>query len=95
MGAKEKTVRKGKIMDEQKPIWRTAWYLKRAGLFLFVPLFAVWGILELLKAHRYLTSLEFDRMTTILYPLCSVVFTIWIDLQTQKRNHSTNQIRKQ
>ena len=77
-------------MDEQKPLWRTAWYWKQSGLYVFIPLNIVLATLAALARTGHLSTHQFDRITTVVASLAMVAFTIWANHQAKKRTANTN-----
>jgi len=72
-------------MDEQKPIWRTAWFWKKFGLYLFLPLNIVLAVFSALTRTGHLSEHQFDRIVTIVGSLGIVAFTMGINHQASKR----------
>ncbi len=72
-------------MDEQKPIWRTAWFWKKFVLYLFLPLNIVLAVFSALTRTGHLSEHQFDRIVTIVGSLGIVTFTMGINHQASKR----------
>ena len=72
-------------MDERKPIWRTAWYWKKFGLYLFLPLNIVLAVFSALTRTGHLSEHQFDRITTVVASLGLVIFTMWINHRASKQ----------
>lgn len=71
-------------MDEQKPLWQTAWYWKKLFLYLFLPLNIVLAMLATLTRTGRLSTHRFDTTTMLLTSLAVVAFTIWANHQAKK-----------
>ena len=72
-------------MDEQKPLWRTAWYWKRICLYLLIPLNIVLAIFAALTRAGHLSLHHFDTITTVVGSVSVVACTMWINHQAKKR----------
>jgi len=72
-------------MDDQKPLWRTAWYWKQIFLYLLIPLNIVLATFAVLTSAGHLSVHQFDRITTIVASLAVVACTMWINHQAKKR----------
>jgi hypothetical protein len=72
-------------MDEQKPLWRTAWYWKQICLYLLIPLNIVLATFAALARAGHISVRQFDRITTIVGTLGVVACTMWINHQAKKR----------
>ncbi len=75
-------------MDEQRPLWRTAWYWKQTTVYFLLPWTIVLSILLALFKTNHISHHAYQVINRSLTPVCgvaAVVYTMWINHRASQR----------
>jgi hypothetical protein len=71
--------------NEERPLWRTAWFWKQSFLYLVVPLIVALSILTVLIRTHHLSQYQFGMIRKVIVYAYPFSFTLWINHQARKR----------
>jgi len=84
-------------MDEQRPLWRTAWFWKQVCLCYLLPLTVLLTIFAILNKTNHLSDHALhviDRwLTWFLFPVTNVAFQLWINNRAKQRTNAQQPLR--